>query len=320
MKWWKAQPGLKEGNTEQQKRATFRLFAGYWRDRPLRGVREQDASRFMDTLRHLDPLYARSPAAREIGWDQLLRQFGNCEPGLSTATLNRHAAALKAMWYWSSRRGLCEGFNPFDGHRQRLRVGVNSLGYEPWKQDELRKLLEPGPKRRELHEVMLVAMHSGMRLNEIAALTWGDLKDRDGVHYFDVKDAKTKAGIREVPVHPALGWLLKRPKRHPSERIWLTFNPEGPGKKPGADASREFSYFKKARGFASRRKTFHSFRKNVVGQWEELGVPQTEAAQVIGHEKKGMTYSVYGPGIQLGRKAEIVALISYPGVNVSLPT
>ena len=30
MKWWKAQPGLKESNTEKQKDATFRLFAGYW--------------------------------------------------------------------------------------------------------------------------------------------------------------------------------------------------------------------------------------------------------------------------------------------------
>lgn len=31
MKWWKAQPGLKESNTEKQKQATFRLFAGYSR-------------------------------------------------------------------------------------------------------------------------------------------------------------------------------------------------------------------------------------------------------------------------------------------------
>ncbi len=255
-----------------------------------------------------------------MSWDQLLNHFGNCERGLSPATLNRHAAALKSLWNWSVRRGLCEGLNPFDGHRQQLRRGVNSLGYEPWENHELRTLLEPGPKRRELHEVMLVAMHSGMRLNEIASLAWCDLKERDSVHYFNVKDAKTQAGIREVPVHVALDWLLKRPKRHLSERIWPTFNPEGPGKKPGADASREFSYFKTARGFASRTKTFHSFRKNVVGQWEELGVPQTEVAQVVGHEKVGITYSTYGQGVRLRRMAEIVGMISYPGVNVSLPT
>lgn len=320
MKWWKTQKGLKQGNTEQQKRATYRLFAGYWRDRPIRGVRDQHASGFMDTLRHFDPLYARSPAARQMEWDQLHKQFGDCERGLSPSTLNRHVAALKALWDWSARRGLCQGLNPFDGHSQRLRRGVNSMGYEPWSSDELRKLLEPGPKRHELHEVMLVAMHSGMRLNEIAALTWDDLKEGHGVHYFDVTDAKTLAGIREVPVHAALGWLLKRPKRHPSERIWSTFNPEGPGKKPGADASREFSSFKMALGFGSRTKAFHSFRKNVVGQWEQLGVHQTQVAQIVGHEKEGITYRAYGPGVLLQRKAEIIEMISYAGLNVCPPT
>ena len=319
MKWWKAQKGLKQGNTEQQKRATYRLFAGYWRDRPLRGVRELHGSDFMDTLRTLDPLYARSPAARQLGWDELIKEFGSRERGLSPATLNRHAAALKALWDWSAKRGLCQGFNPFDGHRERLRPGINSMGYEPWDSDELRKLLEPGPKRRELHEVMLVAMHSGMRLNEIAALTWNDLKESHGFPYFDVTDAKTKAGIREVPVHKDLSWLLKRPKRHPSERIWTTFNPEGPGKKPGADAGREFSYFKTALGFSSRTKAFHSFRKNVVGQWEQRGVPQTEAAQLVGHEKEGLTFGTYGQGVLLRRKAEIIGMISYPGVDVSPP-
>ena len=124
---WKAQPGLKRSNTEQQKRATYRLFAGFWNDRSIRGVKQHHASDFMDTLLRLDPLYARSPAARQLGWDQLVKEFGSCERGLSPATLNRHAAALKALWDWSTKRNLCMGPNPFDGHRQRRR-GVNTRG------------------------------------------------------------------------------------------------------------------------------------------------------------------------------------------------
>lgn len=320
MKWWKAQPGLKESNTEQQKRATFRLFSGYWDDRPIRGVKDQDAAGFMDALRHTDPCYARSPKAREMTWGTLQRVYGDRDKGMSPATLNRHAAALKTLWDWAVRRGHCEGLNPFDGHRTRLRRGVNVLGYEPWSTQELDKLLSPPPKRHDLHEVMLVAMLSGMRLNEIAVLTWADVKDRDGISYFDVTDAKTLAGKREVPLHPALSWLLKRRKgANPETRIWSTFNDEGPGKKPGADASREFSYFKQGRGFTDRRKTFHSFRKNAVGQWEVASVPQSEVAEVVGHEKAGITFSVYGGGITLQRKAEIVAMLAYPKVNLRPP-
>jgi integrase len=318
VKWWKAQPGLKDSNTESQKRATFRLFSGYWQDRSLRDVREKDAAAFMDALRHMDPCYARSPEAREMPWAALQRHYGGRDKGMSPATLNRHATALKALWDWAARRGHCSGLNPFDGHRQRLKRGVNVNGYVAWTPDELKQLLAPPPKRRDLHEVIVVAMHSGMRLNEIAALTWADLQERDGVHFFRVTDAKTVAGNREVPIHPALQWLLDRTKGKPGERVWATFNEEGPGKKPGADASREFSHFKTKRGFTSRTKTFHSFRKNTVGQWEALGVPQTEVAEVVGHEKAGMTFSVYGAGISLKRKAEIISLLSYPKLSLGL--
>lgn len=48
IKLWKTQTGLKETNTEQQKKATFALFAGYWQDRPIRDLGRPDAARFRD--------------------------------------------------------------------------------------------------------------------------------------------------------------------------------------------------------------------------------------------------------------------------------
>jgi integrase len=312
MRWWKAQRGLKASNTEQQKRATFSLFAGYWGDRPMRAVTRPEATAFMDGLRHMDPLWARSPDARNMTWAELQLRFGNRPQGLSDATLNRHAATMRALWNWGADRGHCGGRNPFTGHHARLKQGVNVDGYVAWENPELTHLLTPPPRRRDLLEIIHVGLFSGMRLNEIAALRWGDVKKEDGVWFFDIADAKTLAGKRQVPVHPALGWLLERHEgASQTARIWNTFNPEGPGKKPGADAGREFSRFKASRGFADRRKAFHSFRKNVTRQIERAGIPQSEWAQVFGHER-GFTYGVYNPdGIAIGRKAEIIALIGY---------
>jgi integrase len=158
-------------------------------------------------------------------------------------------------------------------------------------------------------------MFTGMRLNEIASLTWGQLRTEEGVTFFQVADAKTEAGNRQVPLHPALSWLAKRASGKAKEQlIWGTFNPEGPGKKPGADAGKEFSRFKAARGFTDRQKAFHSFRKNVTTQMERARVPENEWAEIIGHEK-GFTYGVYGSGNTLERKAGIIALIDYPGLS-----
>lgn len=316
LRWWKAQHGLKQTNTEQQKRATFDLFSGFWGERPIRHVRKADAARFFDALRLMDPSWARSARAKELTWEQLQRKFGGREKGLSDATLNRHAATLKALWTWAEERDHCEGHNPFSGFRKRLREGVNVQGYRAWETDELNRLFCPPPRRADLTEVMLVGLFTGMRLDEIASLRGEQLREEEGIRFIQVVDAKTPAGNRQVPLHSALGWLWSRAERAGSGRIWPTFNPEGPGKKAGADAGREFSRFKQSRGFSDRQKAFHSFRKNVTRIMERARVPENEWAQVFGHEK-GFTYGRYNAdGITLSQKAAIIGLISYPELKL----
>ncbi|MCT2558416.1 tyrosine-type recombinase/integrase [Tsuneonella sp. YG55] len=319
LKLWKTQHELKETNTEQQKVATFDLFGGYWGSRPIREVRKKDAAEFLDALRQMNPMWGKSPKARSMSWPELQENFGGQAKGMSDATINRHAATLKSYWAWAQERDYCEGNNPFSGFHKRLKEGRNVKGYLAWEPHELEQLFNPPPKRRDVTEVMLVAMYSGMRLDEIASLTRGQIRTEAGVTYANVVDAKTAAGERRVPIHPELSWLAKRAEGDPAERIWPRFNCEGPGKKAGADAGKEFSRFKLARGFASRRKAFHSFRKNFVGQLEEAGVPQSDAAHVVGHEV-GFTYRTYNPnGLSLQRLADIVALIRYPGLSLPNP-
>ncbi|RVT93429.1 tyrosine-type recombinase/integrase [Sphingomonas crocodyli] len=321
MALWRSQRHLKETNTEQQKLATFKLFEGFWGDKPLRGVRQPDASAFHDALRRTDPNWARSPSAKEMTWTMIQREYGNqTKGGLSDATMNRHMATLKGLWDWAARRGHCEGFNPFEGFHRKLRAGVNVDGYVAWETDELNHLFAQPPKRADLRELIVVGMFTGMRLDEIASLKWDQIRTDEGVTYFQVEDAKTPAGNRQVPLHPSLGWLKARKDDAKEERVWPTFNPEGPGKKAGADAGKEFSRFKSARGFKDRRKAFHSFRKNVTRMMERGGVRENEWAQVFGHEK-GFTYGRYNAdGITLQQKADIIALIAYPAVSIPLVT
>lgn len=318
VKLWATQRGLKESNTRQQKEATFRLFAGFIGDKPIRSVRRQDAAAFMDALRRLDPLWSRSPKAKGMTWAELQKTYGGNAVGLSASTLNRHATTLQELWRWAEDRGWCEGKNPFTGFHEKLRRGKNALGYLPWTPEELKLLFDPPPSRQDVTEVMVVALHTGLRLNEIASLTLGDIKEAEGVSYIEVKDAKTPAGNRQVPLHPRIAWLGKL-KGAASARVWPTFNDEGPGKKPGHDAGKEFSRFKLARGFTDRQKVFHSFRKNVTEIMERKGVAENEWAQVLGHER-GFTYGRYSPhGITLARKAELIGLIEYPGVTFPGP-
>ena len=320
MRQWVADPSHKSGaNTEQQLRATFRLFAEFMNDAPLAECSQQRVSDFYDKLRCFDPAWARSPNLRRLSWHQLINRFEAGSHRLADGTMNRHIGSLKSLWDWARPRGYCSGDNPFGGLHRKLRPGVNVDQYLAWEDAELNQLLSPPPPRRDLLEVMIVGLFSGMRLDEIASLTWQRLVPATAYQpaYFVVTDAKTVAGNRQVPVHSALSWLLTRDRGPADARVWPSFNLEGKGKTAGADAGRMFSDFKKKKGFTERRKAFHSFRKNVTRIMEQAGVPENDWAQVFGHER-GFTYGRYNPdGIRLERKRQIIELIAYP--NVTLP-
>jgi len=322
--WDAGKKNHKETNTRQQKLATFSLFQRFSSDLPISKINQEQAAAFYDALRLFKPQWARNLRHRNMSWTELVNEFGNQADGLSDSTMNRHMGALKTLWDWARRRGYCQGDNPFDDFRKRLKPGINMLQYMPWENDELVKLFSPPPKRNDICEIMIVAMFTGMRLNEIASLTWNDVRSETTdngnlVHYFKVSDAKTAAGNRIVPVHSALSWLLERSSGPSDERIWKGLNKEGVGNKPGADAGNEFSTFKIGKGFKDRQKTFHSFRKNVTRIMEHAGVPENEWAQIIGHER-GFTYATYNPdGISLHRKKELIELIEYPNLDIPHP-
>lgn len=314
---WRTQHGLKETNTEQQKVATFDLFSGYFGSKPLRDVTKASAAHFVDALRQMHPDWARKPQSKTMTWDELQRAYGGQRRGLSDATVNRHMGTLQTLWDWAVDRDHASGPNPFKGFRRKLKEGVNRHKYAAWEPDELRALFNPPPKRKDMEEVMRFGLYSGMRLDEIVSLTLGQCHFDGPIPFVRIIDAKTPAGNRDVPVHPELGWLLERVTAAKAAgndsggRVWPSFNSEGPSKKPGADAGREFSRFKAAKGFTDRRKVFHSFRKNFVGQLELLRVPETEVAQIVGHEKRGITFGTYGTKMSLQRKYEIISQVLF---------
>ncbi|MDE1467929.1 tyrosine-type recombinase/integrase [Aurantiacibacter sp. D1-12] len=311
---WATQYGLKASNTRPQKEATFRLFGGFIGDKPLRDVKRSEVADFMDELRRLNPNYGRSPKSQTMTWSEIIREHGGNAKGLSPQTMNRHIDTLSALWKWADQHELVDGRNPFAGFKQRIKAGVNQHPYLPWTAEELRTLFDPPPKRDDLTELMVAALHTGMRLDELASLTLGQIKQEDGIHFIDVRDAKTPAGDRAVPLHFRLRWMAEL-EGEPQDRVWPKFNPEGPGKKPGADAGRAFSAFKARKGFSDRTRVFHSFRKNVTQIMERAGVPENEWAQVLGHERN-ITYGLYNPeGITLLRKAQLIELIEYPGID-----
>ena len=140
--------------------------------------------------------------------------------------------------------------------------------------------------------MMAAALYSGMREGEICDLDAENVRERDGVPYFDVTRAKSKAGVRLIPVH--------------SELIRLGFPRLRGGDRPGGRCSQAS---RRAAAVAAERTPSPSASRPIGASaaspataWLSTasvsascvrsslaGVDRDRAALVVGHER-GFTY------------------------------
>jgi integrase len=299
--------------TVAQSEAVYRLFAHHIGDRPLLSVERRTATQFFDKVKRLDANWGRSPKTKERTLDELLALSDreDAKP-LSDRTLFRYMTSLGQLWDWAERRGEVTGRNPFNG---QVKKGENDrYANAPWSDDAIRAYFAAHSDQSKRGKpdpffwLPRIALLSGMRLDEICSLTAADIVVGEGIKCFDIKRGKTNSAERAVPIHNALlPFLEVVPK---SGYLFPDLIPGGKDKKRSAQIGKQLG-----RRFAAipGGSTFHAFRKNVAGAFERNRVPESEAAQILGHGKKGITYKIYSPhGIPITLRKQLVDLLVLP--------
>lgn len=306
----------KETNTASQYLSTTRLFSGYWDDKPFNEVSHRDADEFRDMLSSLDPKWGRSSKTKDLSFKELMTLYQEAETGLGHNTINRHIRILKKTWKWAKKKEIVSGDNPFED----LHLKGKDASYKPWSISDLKKLATPPPQRRDMYEVFFIGLYSGLRINEIASLSWENLLEHKGHWIFDIVAGKSDAGVRRVPVHNELSWLLKKTRGNPQDYIWPNFNANKAGNnKPGEHASSLFGKHKVAHGFKGRVKAFHSLRKNITSVATSKDVQAHIWKQIMGHDR-GLTFGIYNPdGVDTPLLKKVMDTIVYEGLTLPSP-
>jgi integrase len=144
----------------------------------------------------------------------------------------------------------------------------------------------------DLYWCPLIALYSGMRISEAAGIHVGDVHQAPGgVDIVHVRKSKTGAGIRDVPIAQPLidlGFLefVARQRAAGHERLFpdrLLINDSY--SKELSNAFREHLIAVGVRKLAdkSERKSFHSFRVNVVTQLTDNGANTVQIMRIVGH-------------------------------------
>jgi integrase len=249
-------------------------------------------------------------------------------------TRNNYATTLKCVFDCARRRGRLQGDNPFDD----MKAKVAGSSYQPFTVAELQTLFaelprEVRPKRHTpdtaLPWAALVALYTGARLEEVAQLTTADVREEIAngatvwvvdVHNGGDNKLKNESAPRLIPVHSELVrlGLLDYVKALPRGPLFPGLKRRtSKGGKVGARVGELFRKRLVALGLKRDGLVFHSFRHNVATALRVAGVPQEDAARVLGHAVAGMSYGTYaqaGPGLK--RVAAVVEQIAYEGLRL----
>lgn len=305
-----------------------------------RDIRVDELSRehirsYFDTLKHLPCRLCGQRQYAGKGWLQLadMGRSGQIERLLSVKTMEVRQTNVRSFVNWCELeyRGAVQakyvnsGFPKVLSDKDIRRKGVKRKAFT---QDELKALFGDMGKYVQATEGVssrfwapLIALYSGMRLEEICQLHLSDIVKMDGVLCFSineesggsgyVKHVKSSAGIRKVPVHPHLWdelglekfvasrWAKTSKEKYTSTLLFPDLQERVNAVnhatvKLGSALTHWFTRYRRSVGVGGQHgepstKAFHSFRHTVIEYLhKEARVDLSMLQAVVGHEMVDM--------------------------------
>lgn len=238
------------------------------------------------------------------------RQVADWLEGLdkSGKTKKNYISALIGVWKRAEDMEEVSGNNPFAGHTVST---SDTQSYQMFTDEELEAVFKVVLKESgERRLIPLLGLATGCRIEELCQLRVDDLIEDGERLYIQIREGKTKAAERVVPVHSAVAEQL---------RVWAggregwLFDLKETGGKRSHALSKWFGRIKSKVVGADRSKSFHSLRVHMATAFERAGVVESTAAWILGHERKmTMSYGVYSKGMAWDQLTEAVEAIQLP--------
>lgn len=243
---------------------------------------------------------------------------------LASKTLTQYLLAGNTFWKWAVkhdtrwREDYRDKANPFENHelpqtRGKQRADRQRKDFQPKEIAELHAAALAAD-HTTLADLILLGAYTGARIEELCQLRVEHLIEPDGVASFDIVDSKTTAGIRVVPVHPALSSIVERLKEDSKDGYLIRSDSKNKYGIRSDALSKAFGRLKEAKGYGAQH-VFHSIRKTVITQLVRAEVQGTLIAELVGHETGTVTFDVYSQGASSFQKLEAISKLSLPSVG-----
>jgi site-specific recombinase XerD len=257
---------------------------------------------------HFGSVEKLKPQAVKAWTDKLVKD------GASAVTMERMMEGCRSLWRYLQDASVVpvDAHDPFAGAgrlaiKTAKRNTVERLEFTPKEVARVYlQAIESGDK--PLADLIALGAYSGARIEELCSLTTAECARGA----FAITDAKTKAGIRQVPIHRALSKLVKTMAKASTDGYLVPSTAAGKYGVRSDPLSKRFGRLKTSLGFGPGY-VFHSLRHGVITQMQQAGVLSPIISDVVGHETGVFTFDKYGSGSSMKQKAEALSKVVYPG-------
>lgn len=274
--WYKlvANEGVAASTLERYKQVTrdFVLFMGDRADAPLQGVSVKDINAYRGKL---------------------------IRDGLKSTSVN---IQVKKIIQQPFKRAHDSGYidtNPV-ATLKVTRDSAEKRDREPFSIQEVSALLRAAKDQPDWTGAILLAVSTGLRLGNIANITWGNVDLDTG--FLNLRTNKRVKAVL-IPLHPDFrSWLMQRPRGIGKAPIFPKLSGGTSGGRSGL--SSQFAKLMvvanvageitggEGKGRATSTKSFHSFRHTMISNLANGGVSEEVRSRIIGHVDR-KTHQIY---------------------------
>jgi integrase len=246
---------------------------------------------------------------------------------MAPGSVNAYLGCLSSLFTWAEKQGYTN-VNPVLGIRLPDPVRASDKR-DPFDPDHLRRIFSSptftGMKsayfwkksgqivvRDARYWLPLIGLFSGMRLGEILNLRRDDVGEIEGHICFRIREAKTRAGVRMVPIHSeliALGFLDHFEHHSATSTLLPEMNQP--------IYSKVFRRHLDSVGIDSPKLVFHSFRHTFIDALRATRTDEPVLKALVGHSD-GTVTSDYGSGYPVSVLAEALNKVEYHGIDFSI--
>lgn len=230
--------------------------------------------------------------------DVLMYQHWLADKGNATRTIDNKLINLHALFKFAIQQKHYNNENPCANKALMTKKQRLKEGYGIFEREEIEAIFNSDfmkvakEKDKDYFYTLFITLFTGMRIGEVTSLEKNQFKKSEsGTNYIVIRDSKTLAGQREVPLYKPFYYFIKPFIDSKEEKIFKYEAKDGKGS--GNAAGKKFPRHLKAAGVTRQKLVFHSLRKFTNDEMKKRRVEVEARCQMLGHEFDNVNSNIY---------------------------